>query len=93
MHGAAVAAVVLGVVACASACFWPLSLLCGVPGLIFSFVARNTHSRRTAAAGFALNLAALFAATGYMVITIAQLTADDVPRRKIGKPGVPSFFR
>ena len=93
MHPAAIASVIFGGIGCLTACLWPVSLCCVVPGLICAAVARTTASRRTAAAGFALSAAAGFAAAGFMVVSIVSMTVGDVDTGKSAQPKVPSFFR
>jgi len=93
MHGAAVAAIILGSIGCLTACVWPLALTCAIPGLICAGIARTTHSRGTAAAGFALSASATFAALGFMVVSIVNLADNGLPDKKTVEPKTPAFFQ
>lgn len=93
MHGAAVASIILGILGCLTACLWPVSLSCAVPGLVCAAAARNTHSRRTAAAGLALCASAAIAGFGFMVVSIVTIATDGLPDDKPGETKIQSFFR
>jgi predicted Zn finger-like uncharacterized protein len=78
--GMAIAGMVLGIVALALVCLWPISLVCSIVGLILSALAiKPSGGHGMAYAGLACSIAALVLVLGFILFAVVMVTTHPSP--------------